>query len=268
METFLSFLLLICSVSAAQLTTEPDSDIKAHLLKTETKGEETAKTSNNQQSCTPDIHAVLREMSATLAVLKYEIRDLQRENEAKDSELELQKIELDKLKTKQQALTGELVTIKSRANITENHVEALRRDGEVKKVAFSASLVASEHRHIGPFNTQTPLVFRYVVTNIGNAYNPDTGFFSAPVRGVYHFEIHAYGHGHASHGSGAHLVKNGQNVFMAYEHQTSGVMKSSNGVTLLLEVGDIVFGRLHQNSIIVDNINHHSTFSGHLVFTM
>uniref|UniRef100_A0A672F7P9 C1q domain-containing protein n=1 Tax=Salarias fasciatus TaxID=181472 RepID=A0A672F7P9_SALFA len=268
METFLSFLLLICSVSAAQLTTEPDSDIKAHLLKTETKGEETAKTSNNQQSCTPDIHAVLREMSATLAVLKYEIRDLQRENEAKDSELELQKIELDKLKTKQQALTGELVTIKSRANITENHVEALRRDGEVKKVAFSASVVASGEKYIGPFNTQTTLVFRYVVTNIGNAYNHNTGFFTAPVRGVYHFEIHVGAHGHASHPSGAHIMKNRQQVFMAYEHQPSGFGSSATGVTLLLEVGDVVFVRLWHNSRIFDNENHHSTFSGHLIFTM
>ncbi|XP_029943555.1 complement C1q-like protein 2 isoform X2 [Salarias fasciatus] len=268
METFLSLLLLICSVSAAQLTTEPDSDIKAHLLKTETKGEETAKTSNNQQSCTPDIHAVLREMSATLAVLKYEIRDLQRENEAKDSELELQKIELDKLKTKQQALTGELVTIKSRANITENHVEALRRDGEVKKVAFSASVVASGEKYIGPFNTQTTLVFRYVVTNIGNAYNPNTGFFIAPVRGVYHFEIHVGAFGHASHASGAHIVKNGQQVFMAYELQPSGYGSSATGVTLLLEVRDVVFVRLGKNARIYDNVNHHNTFSGHLIFTM
>uniref|UniRef100_A0A672GEY3 Complement C1q-like protein 2 n=1 Tax=Salarias fasciatus TaxID=181472 RepID=A0A672GEY3_SALFA len=268
METFLSLLLLICSVSAAQLTTESDSEIMAHLLKTESKGEEPAKTLNKQQSCTPDIHAVLREMSATLAGLKYEIRDLQRENEAKDSELELQKIELDKLKTKQQALTGELVTIKSRANITENHVEALRRDGEVKKVAFSASVVASGEKYIGPFNTQTTLVFRYVVTNIGNAYNPNTGFFIAPVRGVYHFEIHVGAFGHASHASGAHIVKNGQQVFMAYELQPSGYGSSATGVTLLLEVRDVVFVRLGKNARIYDNVNHHNTFSGHLIFTM
>ncbi len=45
----------------------------------------------------------------------------------------------------------------------------------VKQVAFSASLLASGSETLGPFNTYTPLVFRYVVTNIGNAYNPNTG---------------------------------------------------------------------------------------------
>uniref|UniRef100_A0A672FUV2 C1q domain-containing protein n=1 Tax=Salarias fasciatus TaxID=181472 RepID=A0A672FUV2_SALFA len=190
------------------------------MLQTESKGEEPAKSLNNQQSCTPDIHAVLREMSATLAGLKYEIRDLQRENEGKT------------------------------------------------KVAFSTSLLASGSGYTGPFDNQTTLVFRHVFTNIGNAYNPNSGFFSAPVRGVYHFEIHIYGYGHETHPSGAHLVKNGQNVVLAYENQPSRAMKSSNSVTLLLEVGDVVFVRLHHNSKIFDNENHHSTFSGHLVFTM
>lgn len=45
----------------------------------------------------------------------------------------------------------------------------------VKQVAFSASLMASASGNVGPFNTQTPLVFRHVVANIGNAYNPNTG---------------------------------------------------------------------------------------------
>uniref|UniRef100_A0A672F7N9 C1q domain-containing protein n=1 Tax=Salarias fasciatus TaxID=181472 RepID=A0A672F7N9_SALFA len=220
MEPFLSLLLLICSVSAAQLNPESDSEITAHLLQTEPKGEEPARTLNNLQSCTPDIHAVLREMSATLAVLKYEIRDLQRENEGKT------------------------------------------------KVAFSASLLASGSGHTGPFDTHTTLVFKYVLTNIGNAYNPDTGFFIAPVRGVYHFEIKSGAYGHPSHGSATVLVKNDQNVFAAWEHQTSGTMSSSNGVILLLEVGDVVFVRLWHHTRVYDNEHNHSTFSGHLIFTM
>uniref|UniRef100_A0A673AEW7 Cerebellin 10 n=1 Tax=Sphaeramia orbicularis TaxID=375764 RepID=A0A673AEW7_9TELE len=138
----------------------------------------------------------------------------------------------------------------------------------VKQVAFSASLLASGSGTLGPYSTYVPLVFRYVVTNTGNAYNPNTGFFIAPVKGAYHFEFYIGAHGHASHPSGAVLVKNGQHIFIAYEHQPSHYGSSSNGVTLILEVGDVVFLRQWPNTRIFDNANHHSTFSGHLLFTM
>uniref|UniRef100_A0A3Q2CA04 C1q domain-containing protein n=1 Tax=Cyprinodon variegatus TaxID=28743 RepID=A0A3Q2CA04_CYPVA len=156
------------------------------------------------------------------------------------------------------AQTEELISVKTRANVTENQVEALKKEGEV---AFSASLLDSGSGNSGPFNTHTVLVFRHVVANIGNAYNPNTGFFTAPVRGTYHFEFYVFGIGHPSHPTGAWLVKNGEHIFMAHEHQTNGGAKCSNGVTLLLEVGDVVFLRQSSNSIIHDNQNHHTTFS-------
>ncbi|XP_069545280.1 complement C1q-like protein 2 [Brachyistius frenatus] len=210
-------------------------------------------------------------MSALLAELKVEMKYLQRENEtqaAKVSVLELQKTELDKLKQQYQAQAGELVTIEARTNLTENQVEALKREGEVKQVAFSASLLAAGSGTVGPFNVATNLVFRYIATNIGNAYNPNTGFFIAPVRGGYHFELYIGAHGHASHPSGAVLVKNGQHIFTAYAHQPSYYGSSANGATLLLEVGDVVFLHLLSNARIFDDGNHYSTFSGHLLFTM
>ncbi|XP_039460998.1 cerebellin-1-like [Oreochromis aureus] len=229
---------------------------------------ETAQTSDPEQTCKPDINSVLREMSALLAELKAEVRHLQKENEAqaaKVRELELQKTELDKLKEQHQAQGGELITIKSRANITENQVEALKREAEVKRVAFSAT--GSGSGDIGAFNTHVPLVFKYVVSNIGNAYNSHTGSFTAPVRGAYHFEFYVFGH--HPHPTGAVLVKNGEHIFIAYEHSSSPhSVSSSNGVTLLLEVGDVVFLRLWKGASIVDNVNRHTTFSGHLLFPM
>uniref|UniRef100_I3KKC3 Uncharacterized LOC106097826 n=1 Tax=Oreochromis niloticus TaxID=8128 RepID=I3KKC3_ORENI len=267
MTVFFPLLLLICTLSTVRLEINSDSKITPLL----NQGMETAQTSDPEQTCKPDINSVLREMSALLAELKAEIRHLQKENEAqaaKVRELELQKTELDKLKEQYQAQSQELISIKAKTNTTENQVETLKREREVKQVAFSASLLAAGSGTVGPFNTHTPLVFRRVVSNIGNAYNPHTGFFIAPVRGAYHFEFYIGASGHAAHPTGAVLIKNGEHIFIAYEHQNSHFGSSANGATLLLEVGDVVFLRQWVNSRIFDNENHHSTFSGHLLFTM
>lgn len=88
------------------------------------------------------------------------------------------------------------------------------------------------------------------------------------MRGAYHFELYIGAYGHNSHATAVVLVKNGEHIFAAWEHQTNGYGSSANGATLLLEVGDVVFLRLWQNSRIYDSENHLSTFSGHLLFTM
>lgn len=45
----------------------------------------------------------------------------------------------------------------------------------VRQVAFSVALFAEGDGNIGPFHKYTNLVFRYVATNIGLAYNTKTG---------------------------------------------------------------------------------------------
>ncbi|XP_028309347.1 uncharacterized protein LOC114467343 isoform X2 [Gouania willdenowi] len=238
-------LLSICCVSAA----EPQDEAEKVIISNQPAGNKPQSVLNQQQHCIPDINSVLRDISVQLAEVKVEVKHLQRQNEAQ---------------------AAELVTIKTKANISEKQVEALRKDREVRQVAFSAALLVSgsETTTIGPFNTHTNLIFKNVFENIGNAYNPETGLFTAPVRGAYHFEFYIFGPGETSHPSAAILMKNEQKICFAYDHQPSYYVKSANGATLLLEVGDIVFVRQWENSKIYDTCNNHNTFSGHLLFTM
>ncbi|KAF1384036.1 hypothetical protein PFLUV_G00138060 [Perca fluviatilis] len=134
----------------------------------------------------------------------------------------------------------------------------------VQQVAFTAALMVAGESTIGPYPTPTTLIYEYVHTNIGNAYNPNTGAFTAPVRGAYHFELHFFAQGDGTYGSGGWLVKNSEDVLGAYEYQDAGVMSFSNGVELLLELGDVVFVRLRPNS----KVGFPTTFSGHLLFPM
>ncbi|XP_032364799.1 complement C1q-like protein 2 [Etheostoma spectabile] len=167
-------------------------------------------------------------------------------------------------------LTASLVQLK--ANIATDRaqlwaeVDKLKQQKPVLPVAFSASLTVEGELFFGPVTLDTPLIYRYVPTNIGNAFNPSTGAFTAPVRGAYHFEFHI--NGHTGRSTAAWLVKNSQNIFAAHESQSDGFMSSSNGASLLLEAGDKVFVRLAATSQVFDNYNHHSTFSGHLLFPM
>uniref|UniRef100_A0A3P9DEB4 Complement C1q-like protein 4 n=1 Tax=Maylandia zebra TaxID=106582 RepID=A0A3P9DEB4_9CICH len=215
---FLPLLLLVCSFSADE---------------TETAG---------QQPCPQDIHAVLRELTASLAVQNERITVLQRENQE----------QAGKLKTELQNQRTEANQMKQQQHVTQ--------------VAFSASLLEQGYGDTGPFNGRTTLIFKHVVTNIGNAYNPYTGIFTAPVRGAYHFDWKVLGRD-STH-TGAYLFRNEEKIFFAYETQSTGWPSASNGASVLLEVGDQVSVRLWAGSRIYDNTEHHTTFSGHLIFTM
>ncbi|XP_058627258.1 complement C1q-like protein 4, partial [Onychostoma macrolepis] len=154
------------------------------------------------------------------------------------------------------------------SNLTESQVEELRKENRDREIAFSASLMESGSGHIGPFSTDITLTYRNVFTNIGNAYNPITGIFTAPLKGAYKFNFSVYGGGHPSTASAVSIVKNGEKVVMAHGHQDQYTVNSSNGVVLILEVGDVVYVRLWSGERIYDNQNNHITFSGYLLFPL
>ncbi|XP_040920687.1 complement C1q tumor necrosis factor-related protein 3-like [Toxotes jaculatrix] len=139
------------------------------------------------------------------------------------------------------------------------------QDTGKSQVAFSASLVTTtKWTNQGPVNMGTPLVFKKVTTNIGNAYNPDTGVFTAPTKGLYY--IRFTGSAGNSRSLNAAVLKNGENMFAIY-NTLSEKSAESNGMTLVLEEGDRVWVVLWPNNSISDQ-SRLSTFTGFLVFPM
>ncbi|KAI2645274.1 Complement C1q tumor necrosis factor-related protein 6 [Labeo rohita] len=106
----------------------------------------------------------------------------------------------------------------------------------------------SNSGYVGPFTTDITLTYRNVFTNIGNAYNQITGVFTAPLKGAYRFRVSVYGHGNPSNPAYVSIMKNGEKVVMAYARQDQRNINSSNGVVLILEVGDVVYVRLWSGS--------------------
>lgn len=94
------------------------------------------------------------------------------------------------------------------------------------------------------------------------------GVFTAPIRGVYYVRFTA--NAPTDFTMSAVLYKNGQQVQLIAHEQPSGKGSdtASNGAALLLGEGDTLSMQLWHNTQIWDNSNHHSTFSGFLLFPM
>ncbi|XP_049319277.1 uncharacterized protein LOC125780956 isoform X6 [Astyanax mexicanus] len=209
----------------------------------------------------------LKDLKNSLKITENNVEILKKENQAQTvnhSTLEVRfETEVDELKTKSDE---SLKDLKNSLKITENNVEILKKENQERKVVFSASLSGGESANHGPYSTDVTLVYKHVFINIGNAYNPVTGIFTAPVRGVYEFKIYAFGLGGRT--MSVVLQKNGHHVTGAYVHQQPNVVNSSNGVSLLLEVGDVVCVKVRANDWVHDSTFHHTTFSGQMLFSV
>ncbi|KAF4114275.1 cerebellin-4-like [Onychostoma macrolepis] len=206
----------------------------------------------------PDIHAALRELTATVTEQKANIRALETRLSDAEQAAEQQTLLLQELNKKNDEMS----------NLTQSQVEELRKENRDRQIAFSAGLMQSSSGNIGPFTTDIPLTYRNVFTNIGNAYSPITGVFTAPLRGAYMFRISVYGPASQATPSTVSIIKNGQHVVIAHAHQAGNVVNSSNGAVLLLEVGDVVYVTLLANRRISDSQSNHNTFSGYLLFPL
>ncbi|XP_049896815.1 major antigen-like isoform X29 [Epinephelus moara] len=175
--------------------------------------------------------------------------------ESKTSDLEKENADLQ---TRLSSSESELLLSKSRIDQLE------RENAERPKVAFYTALTEG---FIGPYNTDITLTFSKVFTNIGNAYNPATGFFTAPVKGVYYLQFTVCGN--LTGLMGVQLYKNKQRMMYNGEWKEASHLKyMTNSAVLELMAGDEIHLVLPSSYAIYNNGDNHSTFSGSLLFTL
>ncbi|XP_048036236.1 complement C1q-like protein 2 [Megalobrama amblycephala] len=158
-------------------------------------------------------------------------------------------------------LKSTVSSLKNKLEVTEEQLEQLRRNDY--KVAFAATL--GNIGDLGPFNTDITLVYNKVFVNEGGAYNPTTGIFTAPVKGVYFFSVSA--RHRSTRLLDLCLFKNGEPMVNVIDHVLGDRYESTaNSFSLTLEKGDHVYVRLRKNSWVFNNVNDLTSFVGHLLF--
>ncbi|XP_059211329.1 collagen alpha-2(VIII) chain-like [Centropristis striata] len=161
-------------------------------------------------------------------------------------------------------LLKELGTLREKLEAVETRLTD-SENKEKTKVIFSAATGGS--RAIGPFDADSTLIYKTVITNIGEAYSPVTGTFVAPVAGVYYFTM--FYHAGGAHEGKLLLYKNTQLMIMTHDKRSEfdGADNGGNAAFLELQPGDEVYVRMAANSH-VWGTDYHTTFSGFLVAQM
>ncbi|XP_067261790.1 cerebellin-1-like [Chanodichthys erythropterus] len=171
-----------------------------------------------------------------------------------------------------ESLSSSLSALKSSVSDLTSSVASLsskqQTSGRVN-VAFSASLSSTlGFRDFGPHTEATTLVYEHAFINNGNAYDTNTGIFTAPVKGVYFFIYVVFNPSNVQ--TGVRLLKNDNFVVAASDNLPGQDTEDTtcNSVTLLLEQGDRIHLQLIENRRVYADSWKRNTFSGHLLFTV
>ncbi|XP_068565871.1 myosin-9-like isoform X2 [Cebidichthys violaceus] len=210
-------------------------------------------------------------MNSRLPAAENKVTAVTEELEATKTEQQLQKTKLEETGRLMSDYAAELAALVSRVTTCEGAQNqkkgnALREELDINapKLAFSAGLTSSGQ--IGPFATETPLIYGRVFMNIGGAYNATTGIFTAPVKGVYYFRCTAFNN-KKGEWMAVNLYHNSQ-IILHNSEIASGHTTIANAIILQLEPGSLVFMCLQKNCGLYDDSTTWNTFSGFLLFPL
>ncbi|KAK7884132.1 hypothetical protein WMY93_027255 [Mugilogobius chulae] len=211
----------------------------------------------------------LKSTQEQLKITQYELKTTQEEQKStqdqlksNQEELKSTRDELNSTKLELQQHQSELEALRSQLSQTESRVSKMEAKLE-PKVAFSVGLTANGN--IGPFNVETTLVYGKVFYNMGQAYNPVTGVFTAPVKGVYFFTFKAFNYGG---GTTALRMFHNQTCLLENWGYSSSHMYYSNTRIIQMEKGDVLYMKLAPNKQLYDDAGNYNSLSGFLLYTV
>ncbi|XP_067434980.1 uncharacterized protein [Thunnus thynnus] len=305
MRSAAAFLVLLLCLYWTKAQGESGGGTENDITQTDVQSEILGvKATSDQTNITPDIWAELKELRDMVIQHSVELRKMEKlEQENTDLEARLNTAEnvVEELKRENTVLEARMNTcekvveelkrensdLKSRLNTAENMVEELKRENTVlearmssneneveelkrenaerPKVAFSVGL--TDAGRVGPFNTDITLQFSKIFTNIGQAYSPTTGVFTAPVRGAYYFRFKGF-EVESSNWIGIKLYHNDKKITGSDYNDSISYVTVSNDLILQLEKGDVIYMILWSDYIIADESSNHTTFDGFLLFPL
>lgn len=111
----------------------------------------------------------------------------------------------------------------------------------------------------------TIMVFDDVQLNMGNAYDPRVGTFTAPVEGVYKFDLVLSSNVENGHGE---MMHNGVKILDVYADKVNQSFygRGSGSIIVRMAKGDKVWIQYTDVGNTVINVGIETAFSGHLLF--
>ena len=131
--------------------------------------------------------------------------------------------------------------------------------GQTPAIAFTAFDATSR-----TLNSGDVIDFPYVISNVGNAYDPVSDVFTCPYDGVYAFHVHILSA--TDDICNAAIVLNGDTMTSAFaDNVASTSQQASNAAYVECEAGGRVWVEATTTGSTYSNTNRYVTFSGHFV---